>query len=192
MPSVKQIFFLPLCWLLSLSVSAAAPAQLSPAVSHQFTQLLNYELQNRAFSLRSVTRLAQVSRGKPDAELWAAYLRLEVLNQTRYQTVAQQYAITLAASPWSNLKSELSVWYLRVFPRSALKMFSKATAQYVPELETLAALPQAQDQVFFEYALQQEQIQAQALALAVQGQFDKAAELMNEFVDEQEKTLAGG
>ena len=163
-------------------------------VNKEFIQLLDYEIQNRAFALESM-RVA-VKDGKDDKNLpfKKAYLALELLNQQRFAHIAEKYQLDMKPRLWTRTRTQIGSWVSALMPRIALKFIHSATIKYVEKLKELESLSQQNDKDFFAYVVAQEEVQATAVGLVLAEKNWLATNMLNKFVSDNSvaKSISGG
>ena len=187
---VKRSF--PLWMLLmfcSLSLPAIATEQAAAIGKDNphFIDLLEYEIQNRAFALKSVGNFVENRTDQPDYKVWQAYLKLEQLNQKKYQAASDKFNIPLEATVFTKVKVHLGSLGAALCPDSLLGIMKDATIVYVDKLKELEALSANEDKVFFNYVVLQEKVQEQALIYLVDGEIEQAAAAIENFVVQYEQ-----
>jgi hypothetical protein len=151
--------------------------------SDSFTDKLQYEVTNRAFTRVSMAR-AVTKPGPPNSlAFWRAYRDLELLSQRKYQPIVDKYKLEPQAFIVT-LKVHTTELLFDLFPEKMLGGLTEATTDYVGQLRTLRDLAPAEDRAFCEYAVAQEQAQADALKHAVTGQLDLGTAVLRRFVEE--------
>ena len=173
-------YYFPLLICLLTSVGAGA----EDSGSAMFKDLFQYELNNRAFALLSVTALAERMQGTEQENFWRAYADMEKYSQAKYEKIALKYEMEVSSSI-----VKLKVWTTNIafylFPETMMDVMSTATTKYVQKLEPLADLGKEEDRAFFNYVLAQEQTQALALQHAVNKNYDEAARSIESFLQQQ-------
>lgn len=147
-----------------------------------FQELLEYEAENRAFALLWTQEAARETQD-PDAKaFWEAYAQLELLNQEKYAPHLAQHGI--AAEP--GRKTRTAVWAsgFVLSPESSrsIEFMRNAARDYVCKLERLQSLA-TDNEDFYSYVVAQEQVQADALSLAVEGDLSGGTEAFTAFVE---------
>lgn len=146
-----------------------------------FTDKLQYELNNRAFALASMTKAVTKAAPSNALEFWQAYRSLEVLNQQKHRLIAEKYGLEPEQFVVM-FKVHATELLISLFPDKMMEGLTTATAEYVGELKVLRELSPKEDRAFFDYAVAQEQAQAEALQHALAGRFDLGAEVLRVFV----------
>jgi len=163
--------------LVPISYSTQADSQA------EFLDLLEYEIQNRVYAYSATQKAAESAENGPMKQYWQAYHALEQLNQERYQPIAEQYGISMEPTLKTRFKTRSSKLLLSLFPEYLFKKIHQATLVYIEKLKRLKALAQPEEHAFFEYAVQQEQAQADAFALVIDGKPEQAGALLMVFVE---------
>ncbi len=182
--------------LINMNVSQANPVNERPvnegAVnkgplnkdSHeQFLQLFDYEIQNRAYALNTISGQLEIIEATELKRFYKAYLALEHLNQQLYAPIAKTYQLEMSPRWWTRTRTQLGIWLAAMRSDiSTLKFYHKIASNYLEQLQTLENLAPEESREFFAYVLDQEQVQAESLGLVVEGQILAAAELLESFV----------
>lgn len=148
----------------------------------QFIKLLTYEMQNRAFALKSVSSFINDRANKPDEKMWRSYLALEQLNQKKYRPVAEKFGTPQEATLLTDARTWIGGVFFGLFPEIATYIIKRATISYVEKLEELEKLAGSEDKAFFRYVVVQEKAQAKALTLLANGEADQAAAALDAVV----------
>jgi len=179
-------FVLFLVVLVNMNVSQANPVNEGPVNkdSHeQFLQLFDYEIQNRAYALNTISGQLEMIETMELRRFYNAYLALEHLNQQLYSPIAKTYQLEMSPRWWTRTRTALGIWLAAIRSDiSTLKFYHKIASNYLEQLQTLENLAPEESREFFAYVLAQEQVQAESLGLVVEGQILAAAELLDSFV----------
>lgn len=151
-----------------------------------FIELLDYEIQNRAFALDSIVTLVKGGEQSNSLLFFRAYLKLEQLNQQRFTPIAKKYQLDMAPRWWTRRRAQLVVWTAALLPETLFKTMHKATVKYVARLQELERLSPDHEKAFFRYVVAQEQAQASALGLLVAGKPEQATAILIEFVKQNQ------
>ncbi len=157
----------------------------------RFIELFSYEVQNRAFALLSVSGAEETRKGEIDGEFWAAYHRLEALNQQKYTALANQYQIDMSPTTMTEIKNCLAAPIGRLFPETGIGIMRDATIVYIDKLEELKSLADSEDKKFFNYVVMQEQIQAQTLTLFIDKKHEEAVKVFDDFINQYKSKELG-
>ncbi|MFV3091104.1 hypothetical protein ACNJYG_11515 [Pseudomonas sp. GW6] len=171
MPQPRK-FFAPLLCLLGLATGAQAD-------DSAYRIALDKELANRAVARQVVPQLAERHSGTAQGEFWQAYANLEARQQTRYADEAKRQG--LANEHSGGFKAHASLAFAKLFNAAFINMLAGATQDYLKELEALPAQSNADDQAFWQYVIEQERAQVDALALAAEKDFKGAAAVLETF-----------
>lgn len=156
----------------------------SLSTSDSFTKLLQYELNNREFAYLIYLDFAEKSKGTEYADFWKAYLSMEQISRPKYQAAAKRYNLKL------NMRTvNFNVWTSNIAYTLSLDTYisvmTNATIKYVPKMEKLYELAPEDDKDFFQYVVDQEKTQAQALSFLSEGKIAHATKVIQEFVNQQ-------
>lgn len=168
---------LTLCALLGLAGGALAETDSDAA----FRAALAHELDNRALAGQVVGALAEHHRGTPQGRFWAAYVALERYNAPRYAPAAARHGLS-GGGWWIDLKARGSILFARLFPERFLAMLAGGTGKYLAKMRAVAAPADAEDAAFLAYMIEQESVQATALAQAAAQRYEVAAGELEGFV----------
>ncbi|MCC6076293.1 hypothetical protein ACFPTX_17905 [Pseudomonas sp. GCM10022188] len=168
---------LTLCALLGLAGGALAAKGGDAA----FRAALAHELDNRALAGQVVGALAEHHRGTPQGRFWAAYVALERYNAPRYAPVAARHGLA-GGGLLVDLKAWGSILFARLFPERFLAMLAGATGKYLADMRAVAAPADGGDAAFLAYMIEQESVQASALAQAAAQRYEAAAGELEDFV----------
>jgi len=193
-----------------ISIMSLAACQFNPiseeeavkqGINKEFIKLLDYEIQNRAFALESMKVAIEYGEGDETLPFWVAYLALEQLNQQRFAPIAKKYQLELAPRLWTRTRTKMGMWVSAIMPRTALKAIHSATLKYVAQLQKLERLSQQKDKAFFAYVVEQEEVQAAAVGLVLEGEIELATAMLDSFIadnlmveptDSGDEVLSGG
>lgn len=168
---------LTLCALLGLAGGALAETGSETA----FRAALAHELDNRALARQVVGALAAHHQGTAQGRFWAAYVALERYNAPRYAPVAVRHGLA-GGSLVVDLKAWGSILFARLFPERFLSMLAGGTRKYLADMRAVAAPAAAEDAAFLVYMIEQESVQAGALAHAAAQRYAEAAGALEGFV----------
>ncbi len=181
---VKLIFIF--ISIFSIAVCQANPVSeervMEKSINKEFIKLLDYEIQNRAFALESMKVAVEYGEGKEELPFTKAYLALEKLNQQRFAPIAEKYQLNMAPRLWTRIRTQLGLGISALMPRTSLKVIHSATLKYVAQLQKLERLSQQTDKAFFSYVVAQEEVQAAAVGLVLDGEIKRAANMLNRFI----------
>ncbi|WP_175849955.1 hypothetical protein [Burkholderia cepacia] len=148
-----------------------------------------HEIQNRAFALRAIGRLAGRLDGDPRQRLWAAYLKLEAFNAPIYRAVATRWRMD--ASP--TLATRLKAWVVSSVPTCLLKPFLKyvyaETIAYCEALRRLRDIGPSDARDFLDYMVDQEEFQIDMMRRSLNGDDAVLASRIDTFI-QQHKRIA--
>ncbi len=176
-----------------ISIIGIAACQFSPvseevvmekSVHKEFIKLLDYEIQNRAFALESMRVAVEYGEGEEDLPFKKAYLALEQLNQKHFAPIAEKYRLEMAPRLWTRTRTQAGLWISALMPETALKVIHSATLKYVANLQKLERLSKQEDKMFFCYVVAQEEVQAAAVGLVLDGKIELATNMLNRFVND--------
>ncbi|HDR9481370.1 TPA: hypothetical protein QDC20_003715 [Burkholderia aenigmatica] len=155
--------------------------------TNAFTDGFHHEIQNRAFALRAIGRLAGRLDGDPRQRLWAAYLKLEVFNAPIYQAAATRWGMD--ASP--RLATRVKAWVVSSVPKCLLKPFLKyvymQTVAYCDVLHRLRDIGPSEARTFLDYMVDQEEFQIDMMKRSLNGEDAVLASRIDAFIHRHEK-----
>ncbi len=150
-------------------------------LSKKFIEGIEYELQNRAFALRAIERIANKTVGTPEHIFWSSYEQLEKFNVPRYAAFAKKRGLTTAPSFFTKAKA----WSVSSTPSclldALLKFVYTKTKVYLEDLKKVSALGVIEDKSFLDYMIAQEVIQIEMMELALNKQFSAIAPKLKQF-----------
>ena len=174
--------------IISLAACQFSPVSeetvMEPGFNKEFIKLLDYEIQNRAFALESMKVAVEYGEGEEDLPFKKAYLALEQLNQKHFAPIAEKYRLEMAPRLWTRTRTQAGLWISALMPETALKVIHSATLKYVTKLQELERLSKQEDKTFFCYVVAQEEVQATAVGLVLDGEIELATNMLNRFVND--------
>ena len=185
---MPHIFKLIFTLILAIGIAACQINSVSeetvmePGVNKEFIKLLDYEIQNRAFALENMRVAVEYGEGEADLPFKKAYLDLEQLNQKHFAPIAEKYRLEMAPRLWTRTRTQAGLWISALMPETALKVIHSATLKYVAQLQKLESLSKQEDKTFFCYVVAQEEVQAAAVGLVLDGKIELATNMLNRFV----------
>ncbi|WP_322085239.1 hypothetical protein [Burkholderia sp. BCC1999] len=151
-------------------------------ITSHFARGFKGEIQNRAFAIRAIARLANRLDGDPRQSLWAAYLRLEEFNAPIYRQAAARWGLDVAPNTGTLLKA----WVISSVPKLLLRPFLKLvyskTVVYCEELRRLRNIGPSDCRDFLDYMVEQEDLQIEMMRLSLDGQDAVLARKVDSFV----------
>ena len=149
-------------------------------------KIFQYEINNRAFAYQSISSLKEEMKNSEQAAFWRAYFELETLNKPLYEKMAAEYELT-PDKLLVGVKTFVTNIAFALFPKKMMSIMTDATIEYVEKLKQLPRLSKEEHKEFFTYVVLQENAQANALLHAREGEYDLAAELLENFVQKHIK-----
>ncbi|MEL4297395.1 MULTISPECIES: hypothetical protein [Acinetobacter] len=151
--------------------------------SEQFIQGIQYELQNRAFALKAITRISIRMQGTAEYVFWDAYRKLEQFNTPRYAAYAHK--LGLDATP--SFLTEAKAWTMSSIPalflNQLLQLVHTRTIVYMENLKKVRTLGSVEDRAFLNYMIAQEQLQIEFMELAIKKQYQEIKPRLDQFID---------
>ena len=161
-------------------------------LTNKFIKGFKSEIQNRAFALRAIGRLAKRLDGDPRQVLWAAYLKLEVFNAPIYQQAAAQWGLDTNPGAGTLIKA----WVISSVPRCLLRPFLKfvhsQTVVYCEKLRALRSIGPSDSREFLDYMVDQEEFQIELMRFSLDGRDSILGNKIDAFIRKYEgKVLIG-
>ena len=159
--------------------------QIAPlkAIDEKVAELFEMEVQNRAFALKSARKMASQASSHEDKQFTAAWVAFEEFLQSKYAPFASKYNLSQEAGLIANIQAGLDVLGLNVLPNAiALKMMLDQTVNYNEKLKELRKIAPEEEKEFFEFVVDQEELQIAGIKLAIEGKMKEATELVTDFI----------
>ncbi|VWB57528.1 hypothetical protein BLA14095_02542 [Burkholderia lata] len=157
--------------------------------TNAFTDGFHYEIQNRAFALRAIGRLAGRLDGDPRQRLWAAYLKLEAFNAPIYHAAATRWGMDATPS----LTTRVKAWVVGSVPTSLLTPLLKyvyaETIAYCEVLRRLRDIGPSDVRAFLDYMVDQEEFQIDMMRRSLDGDDAALASRVDAFIIQHEKII---
>ncbi|MEL6420738.1 MAG: hypothetical protein AAFQ55_19255 [Pseudomonadota bacterium] len=149
----------------------------------KFIKLFKGEVQNRAFAMFSARQMLNRVK-EPDDVLWyTTWLEWEEFQKRKYEPMAKKYGLDQEPGFGAKLESYMGLWGARFLSENAVMQYVlKETIKYVGKLEELAALAPEDEKSFFDYVVDQERVQVDALPLRIEGKSADGADLLRAFM----------
>ena len=155
------------------------------AADEKFKGLFDMEVQNRAFALKSSLSMASQSTSESDKHFYGSWVAFEQRLQEIYAPYAKKYGLSQEARGLANLQVGIGRLAVGILPESVVfESLLDQTSKYLEKLKELERLAPEEDAKFFAFVVEQEQVQVDALKLCVDGQFEKAADLLAAFTQQ--------
>ena len=147
----------------------------------EYLTALQYEINNRAVASEVVPVLAQRTKGTAQGSFWAAYTELEARQRPLYQQHQTRHELDSGGlGVWFKANgSLLASW---IYHDGFVEKLAQATETYLAKLNAVN-VPES-EQVFWDYVIEQEAAQVEALALAAQGKYRLAAMRLRAFMEQ--------
>lgn len=152
-------------------------------MTSEFLELLDMEIQNRAFALKSAREVVKLT-SDPEAAQWhKAWIEFEEFNQAKYAPIAQKYEISQEPRLGAKLQAGFVIVAGAIFSDDiTLKTMLDQTIKYLERLKELAEVAPEEDNAFFGYVVEQEEMQIEALRLRIDGKISESVALIRQFV----------
>lgn len=147
--------------------------------SKAFAKGFRYELANREFALRVVTRMADQASGVEQRSFWSTYSRLERFNAMHYRAAAQSWGFAINSGYVTRLRAWAAGWLLLLLHGVMLKFIYAETVKYVDVLKNLRNIGPADAALFLNYVVEQEELQVKMMQMAFTERFSE----IDDFVD---------
>lgn len=150
--------------------------------SQQFLNGINYELQNRAFALIAIARIANRVQGTQEYIFWSAYESLERFNTPHYFAYAEKLGLDATPSFLTKAKASLISSTPSFLLDELLKLVYAKTKVYLEDLKQVHAQGTEADREFLDYMLAQEQVQIELMELAIKKQYREISPKIDHFI----------
>ncbi len=153
--------------------------------TEEFLELFDMEIQNRSFAMRSAEEMAERASDPEDVAWYETWLAFEQFNQTQYAPFAEKYGLSQEARTVAKIQASLAILAGKVLPDDVtMKFMLDETIKYLEKLKELAELAPEEDRTFFDYVVEQEEMQINALQLRVDGKGQESTALISQFIAE--------
>ena len=153
------------------------------SIDDKVAALFEMEVQNRAFALKSARKMASQATSEEDKYFTAAWVAFEEFLQKKYAPFAAKYNLSQEAGLIANIQVGLGVLGLNVLPNAiALKMMLDQTVNYNEKLKELRSIAPEEEKEFFEFVVDQEEVQIAAIRLCIEDKIKEAADLVTDFI----------
>lgn len=156
--------------------------------SQQFLNGIHYELQNRAFALIAIARIANRLKGTQEYIFWSAYEKLEQFNTAHYFAYAEKLGLDATPSFLTKAKASLISSTPSFLLDELLKLVYAKTKVYLEDLKQVHALGADTDREFLDYMLAQEQVQIELMELAIKKQYREIPSKIEQFIQHYQHT----
>ncbi|MEO0899815.1 MAG: DUF4334 domain-containing protein [Bacteroidota bacterium] len=156
-----------------------APLQ---AIDTKVKELFDMELQNRAFALKSARTMATKGTSEEEKEFFNSWVTFEEFLKDKYAPFAKKYGFSQEPRLIANIQVGLGTLGIDILPGSILyKTMLDQTVAYNEKLKELREIAPADERAFFEFVVDQEEAQIEALKLCVDGNLKEAGEFILNF-----------
>ncbi|MFF0384179.1 hypothetical protein [Streptomyces sp. NPDC004286] len=135
--------------------------------SEEFTKAFDYELQNRAFALLSMSGIARRLKGDPRNAFWDGYVKLEHFNAPRYAEAARRWGFGDQPTQWTKIRGALIGATPKFMLQSLLKFAYPKTVEYLEDLRRMRGVGPDDGKEFLDYVVEQEILQIEMMQLAL-------------------------
>ena len=174
--------------IVSLLLLAAATAVLiysrSGMPTENFSDGLRYEIANRAFAIRVVSRLAERYRDTEQEKFWVAYVKLERFSAPLYRSVAERWNIDPNPGWWTRFRAAAVGSVPKLLMVNTLRSMLTRTEDYVEKLRQLQSVGPVKEKDFLDYMIAQELLQVEMMKLALSGRYGDISSAVEAFVDD--------
>ncbi|WP_435220542.1 hypothetical protein [Streptomyces sp. Tue6028] len=136
-------------------------------ISEEFTKAFDYELQNRAFAMLSMSGIARRLKGDPQNAFWSGYVKLEQFNAPRYAEAARRWGLDDQPTQWTKIRGKAIGATPKFMLRSLLKFAYPKTVEYLEDLRRMRGVGPDDGKAFLEYVVEQEILQIEMMQLAM-------------------------
>ncbi|MEL6244148.1 MAG: hypothetical protein AAFQ04_13075 [Pseudomonadota bacterium] len=149
----------------------------------KFVKLFKAEVQNRAFAMFSAQLMLKRVKAPDDVLWYNAWLEWEEFQKRKYAPMAAKYGLDQEPGFGAKLESYMGLYGARFLSENAvMKYVLKETIKYVGKLEELASLAPEDEKPFFDYVVDQERVQVDALPFRIDGKSQEGANLLRAFM----------
>lgn len=145
----------------------------------EYLTALQAEINNRAVASEVVPVLAKRTNGSAKGSFWAAYTELEAQQRPLYQHHQTRHKLEVGGIWFKVNGSLLASW---IHHDGFVEKLAQATETYLAKLNAVN-VPES-EQAFWDYVIEQEAAQVEALALAAQGQYRLATMRLRVFMEQ--------
>lgn len=149
--------------------------------SNGFAKGFRYELANREFALRVVTRMADRASEVEERSFWTAYSELERFNAIHYRAAAQLWGFDIEAGYLTKLKAWAVGGLLILMHGPMFKFVYDETVKYVEVLKNLRNIGPADASLFLNYVVEQEELQVKIMQMAFLERYSEVSEIVDAF-----------
>lgn len=159
-------------------------------LSEDFISGMKYELQNRAFALRTIERIAVRVEGEPEHIFWSSYEKLEKFNTPCYAAYAKKLGLDTTPSSFTKAKASMISATPGILLDALLKLVYSKTQVYMQDLKKVRSLGPSEDNEFLNYMIAQEQVQIELMELAIKKRYGEIQPKIDSFIKHyQDKKL---
>lgn len=158
--------------------------------SEAFAKGFRYELANREFALRVVTRLADRVTGEEERSFWSTYSELERFNSIHYRAAAQLWGFDIQPGYLTKLKAWVVGTLLIILQGPMLKLVYDETVKYVDSLRNLRSMGPPDASLFLNYVVEQEELQVRMMQMAFTERFSEVSDIVDAFSQVQRHVAA--
>ena len=152
------------------------------AIDKKVKELFDMELQNRAFALKSARIMAAKVSSEEDKYFCNSWVTFEEFLKDKYAPFAIKYGFSQEPRLKANIQVGLGTLGIEILPDSILyQTILDQTTAYNEKLKELREIAPADEKEFFEFVVDQEEAQIEALKLCVDGKLKEAADLLLNF-----------
>lgn len=127
--------------------------------------------------------MASKASSDEDKYFTAAWVTFEEFLQVKYAPFAAKYNLSQEAGLIANIQAGLGVLGLDVLPNAImLKTMLDQTVNYNEKLKELRKIAPQEEKEFFEFVVDQEEVQIAAIKLSIEDKRKEAADLITDFV----------
>ncbi len=158
------------------------------AIDEKVKELFNMEIQNRAFALKSARAMAAKVSSVEDKYFCDAWVGFEESLQKKYAPFAAKYGLSQEPGMKANIEASLAMLGIQILPDSIMhQTMLDQTIAYNEKLKELREIAPTDEKEFFEFVVDQEEAQIEAIKLSKDGKLKEAADLILKFTEEKAK-----
>ncbi len=178
--------------LLAVSVFLLINSNQLVAENEEYLELLKYEYNNRDFALHSNQKAAKSHAGTPTGDYFLAYAELEAFNQKIFSAMQSPLGYQHKTSLWTRVRAGSVGLALGLTPTRWVKVdkiMKRIVLPYLPKLKRLKELSPPKHIAFFNYVIEQEELQLQAALATADGNWQAGSTILKQFVAQQDEKL---
>ncbi|MEO1652669.1 MAG: hypothetical protein AAFU64_03910 [Bacteroidota bacterium] len=170
-------------FLLLMTFSGFAQTDSDSEREKNFLKLFDREVQNRAFALLSMGRIAEKAKKEGDKIFYAAWVDFENFLQKAYKPCADKYELSQAPRGSAKTQAFFGELASDIFPKKKFyRTMLNQTKNYLEKLKKLPEYAKEEDVDFARFVVEQEEVQIKAIEYRIEGKNQEAADLLSNFI----------